>query len=131
MEKQEVLKLHEYRGLISKIEFLEGLSETEFNEGMIKFNIPDITRIGQTNNGEGVWGWISPTDKISYENNGFQGEIKAILCNTPLNFFGILFWGTEVVIKCNGSSRPVISYEWVRKNITEKEWYSEAMSKEN
>lgn len=125
MEEKSVKELLEERGMVYKGEFIESLSEDEFNKGMIKFNIPDKREIGGTINGEGVWGWISPEDKEKYIDDSFEGELKCILCNHPINFYGYLFWGTEVVIKCNGSRRPVLSSDWVRENITSKDWYTD------
>lgn len=123
MDKNYVKELHELRGMIYKGDFLESLSEDEFNAGTIKFNIPDEDKIGMTNNGEGVWGWVTPEDKEKYNNDSFDGEIKVILCNTPLNFYGLFFWGTELVIKCNGASRPVLSSRWMKEEIFTKDWY--------
>lgn len=123
MKKHEVIKLHNERGLVSKIDFLETLPKEVFEGNVIKFNIPSADKIGKTNNGEGVWGWVSVEDKSKHDDDEFRGEIPAILCNTPMNFGGILFWGTEVLIKCNGNMRPVISSDWVENNILGKEWY--------
>ena len=69
------------------------------------------------------WGWVSPEDKERYNDDSFTGEIAVILCNQPLNFYGLFFWGTELVIKCNGSSRPVLSDRWMNENVFCKEWY--------
>lgn len=40
-------------------------------------------------------------------------------------FLWLSVLGTEVVIKCNGSIRPVLSSDWVRENITSKDWYAD------
>ncbi len=56
---------------------------------------------------------MSPEDKEKYDNDNFYGEIKAVLCNDPLSWDGILFWGCEVNVKCNGSLRPVVSFDYI------------------
>lgn len=119
----KIKEIHEIRGLSYKADFLESLSEEEFMSGMIKFNIPDEDEVGETNNGEGVWGWIAREDREKYNDDNFKGDIKVILANTPLNFFGIFFWGTELEITCNGKERPVLSFEWVKKNVFQQDWY--------
>lgn len=125
MDKNEVKELHVLRGLCYKGDFLERLSEDEFNAGMIKFNIPDEDKIGKTINGEGVWGWISKEDREKYNNGNFKGELKVILANTPLKFYGLFFWGTELAITCQGSNRPVLSAQWMKKNVLSKDWYNQ------
>lgn len=59
-------------------------------------------------------GWVTPKDKEKYNDNGFYGEIKAILTNQPLNYCGALDWGCEVVLKCNGADRPELSDDFIR-----------------
>lgn len=99
-----------------KSEFFEGLSEDEKNAGYIKFNIPAFNDIYATN-GEGVWGWVSPEDKVKYDDDGYTGEITAILCNAPLYYSYKLKWGAEVVLKCHGSKRPTLDPEWIKKYL--------------
>lgn len=123
MDKNDIKELHDLRGLCYKGDFLESLSEDEFNSGMIKFNIPDEDNIGKTINGEGVWGWVTKEDKEKYDDDNFSGDIKVILANTPLNFYGLFFWGTELCITCNGSSRPVLSMQWMQENVISKDWW--------
>lgn len=102
--------------LTYKGDFIEKMSEKEFNAGCIKFNIPDKNNI-HSSNGEGVWGWVTPEDKEKYNDNTFVGTIKAILCDHPLNYSGILSWGMEVEILCRGDMRATLNPDWVRKNI--------------
>lgn len=105
---------------VNKSDFIKGLTEQEFNAGTIKFNIPDPDVLGTTLNGEGVWGWLSPEDKSKYLDDSFFGEIKAILLNYPFNYSDLLTWGDEVIIRCNGSMRPVLSEVWIKECLAEK-----------
>lgn len=102
--------------LINRGEFIESLSEQEFKEGCFKFNIPDENNIYSLN-GEGVWGWTSSEEFKKYNDNNYHGKITAILCNSPLNYFGMLEWGTEVVLQCNGDCRPTLDPDWVKENL--------------
>lgn len=102
--------------LTYKGDFIEKLTEEEFKAGCIKFNIPNEDDI-YSSNGEGVWGWVAPEDKEKYNDDTFYGTMKAILCNQPLNYSGVLSWGMEVEIFCRGDMRPTLNPDWVRKNI--------------
>ncbi len=124
MDICEVKALCESRGLPYKADFLETLSDEELNSGYIKFNIPDIDEMDSLN-GEGVWGWVSPKDKKKYNDDSFTGEITAILCNMPLNFCGILWYGSEVEITCHGEKRPTLSKQWVEDNILSAAWFKQ------
>lgn len=118
MEEKEIKILCKKRGLPYKGDFLSQLSEEEFRAGCIKFYIP----LPESKTGESIWGWIYKKDRPRYERGSFSGEMKAILCNTPLSYYGVLFWGSEVMIKCE-NGRAVISDDWVRKYILEAEWF--------
>lgn len=118
----EVKVLCEKRNLPYKADFLDGLSDEQRNDGYIKFNIPDEENLGSLN-GEGVWGWVTPEDKDKWADDTFTGEITAILCNSPLNFCGILWYGSEVKITCHGNKRPTLSKRWVEENILNTEWF--------
>lgn len=102
--------------VVGKKEFVESLSKEAFNAGLIKFNIPDEDNITNLN-GEGVWGWVVEEDKEKYNDDSFNGNITAILLNQPLNYYGMLNWADEVVLKCHGSSRPTLDPEWVMENL--------------
>ena len=119
---EEVEALCRERNLPYKGEFLKSLSDEQRDAGYIKFNIPDIENLDSAN-GEGVWGWVSPEDKLKHDDDRYHGEITAILCNTPINFYGILWWGSEVKITCHGSSRPTLSKQWVTDNILNAPWF--------
>lgn len=121
MNINDVKELVESRGMVYKGEFLQGLSEEEFNKGMRKVNLQDINNLNSPN-GEGVWVWISPEDIKEYDNDGDK-VIKVILANSPFNYIGILFWGSELEVKCNGSNRPTLSKEWVTEKILNADWY--------
>lgn len=123
MNVDDVKALCEERSLPFKADFLETLSEHELNDGYIKFNIPDEDRLDSLN-GEGVWGWVTPEEKEKYNDDSYTGEITAILCNTPLNFYGILWYGSEVKLTCHGDSRPTLSKQWVEDNILNAEWFN-------
>ena len=47
---------------------------------------------------------------------GLRRKIKAVLCNNPINYFGILFWGCEIPIICQGEDRPILSEDYI-KNV--------------
>lgn len=51
-----------------------------------------------------------------FMDDNFYGEIKAVLCNNPINYFGILFWGCEIPIICQGEDRPILSEDYI-KNV--------------
>ena len=104
------------KDLVNKGEFFEKLPEVEQKAGYIKFNIPDEDKINSLN-GEGVWGWCSEEDKEKYNDDNYHGNIVAILLNTPINYFGRLVWGTEVVLKCHGDSRPTLDPDWVKEYL--------------
>ncbi len=104
------------KDIVNKSSFVESMTETQFNEGTIKFNIPNEGNI-HSHNGEGVWGWISPEDREKYNNSGYHGKLDAILLNTPLNYFGLLSWGDEVKLRCHGESRPTLDPDWVKEHL--------------
>lgn len=118
----EVELLCNERGLPYKGKFLEGLSQEELDAGYMKFNIPDVDNLDSLN-GEGVWGWMKPEDKVKYQDDKFYGELTAILCDYPLNFCGILWCGSEVVVQCHGNNRPTLSKRWVEEKILAAPWY--------
>lgn len=122
MTIKDVEILCEERNLPYKGAFLESLSEAQLNAGYIKFNIPDIDDL-DSSNGEGVWGWVTPEDKVKYDDDRYNGEITAILCNMPLNFSGILWWGSEVKLICRGSNRPTLSKKWITHKILNTPWF--------
>lgn len=102
--------------MINKSEFIESMDKEKFNEGLIKFNIPDENNIYSLN-GEGVWGWVTQEDREKYYEDTCTNKITAVLLNTPLNYYGILKWGDEVVLQCHGNSRPTLDPDWVMENL--------------
>ena len=102
--------------MINKTEFIENMDKEDFEKGLIKFNILDEDRTSSLN-GEGVWGWVTQEDKEKYDDNTYKGKITAILVNRPLNYYGILRWGDEVVLQCHGDSRPTLAPDWVKENL--------------
>ena len=102
--------------IINKKDFIESLTEEEFNAGTIKFNIPNEQNIYSLN-GEGVWGWVSSEDKDKYYDDTYNGTIIAILLNSPFNYKELLNWGDEVRLKCLGCNRPILDPEWVKENL--------------
>lgn len=102
--------------IVNKGEFIKNIPEEQFKAGQIKFNIPDEEQI-YSKNGEGVWGWVTPEDKRNYDDDTFNGKIKAVLLNSPLNYFGRLVWGAEVVLQCHGAERPTLDPEWVTEYL--------------
>lgn len=57
MDKEDIKKLCEERGIIYKADFMDGLSEKQFDEGCIKLYIPADENGGC---GEGIWGCEIP-----------------------------------------------------------------------
>lgn len=104
--------------MVNKGDFIEALTEEQFNAGLIKFNIPGDDRLHSLN-GEGVWGWVTQEDKAKYHDDKYGGKITAILLNHPIEYFGRLVWGTEVVLQCHGCSRPTLDPEWVKEYLWE------------
>ena len=102
--------------MINKGEYFESLTDEQKEAGYIKFNIPDADNIYSTN-GEGVWGWVSLEDKEKWNDDNFTGKITAILLNTPLNYYPVLKWGTEVALQCHGAMRPTLDPEWVKEHL--------------
>ena len=106
----------EFIKALPSYEYETGFKFNEYEAGLIKFNIPDEDDI-YSNNGEGVWGWVTPEDKEKYNDDSYTGQIVAILLNNPLNYWGRLNWGDEVVLDCHGKNRPTLSPEWVKEYL--------------
>ena len=121
MNINEVKNLVESRNVIYKGEFLQQLSEKEFNNGIRKVNLQEIDNLDRLN-GEGVWAWLDEEGRKEYDSNSNK-IIKAILVNSPLEYMGILFWGSEIEIRCNYGNRPNLSKEWVVEKILNANWY--------
>lgn len=102
--------------IVNKREFMEQLSEEDFQAGLFKFNIPDSDNI-HSMNGEGVWGWLTPEEYKKYDDDKFTGKVTAILMNTPMNYYPILKWCSEVVVQCHGECRPTLDPEWVKEYL--------------
>ena len=111
-----LVEIEEEKIIPDRFNFLKRLSKEELNAGYIKFNIPDDEDINNTS-AEGVWGWVTPEDRLKYEDNNFFGNITAILCNNPLNFFEKLRFGSEVLLKCNGDKRPTLDPGWMTEYL--------------
>lgn len=124
MSNDEVMQLHELRGLCYKGDFLRRLSDEEFNEGLIKFEMLDDGSEDGMNISERIWGWVTKEDKEKYMDDSYSGDIKVILANNPLNFAGVLFWGTELAIT-RKSGNPVLSAQWMKDNVFCKDWYKQ------
>lgn len=102
--------------MVNRGEYFTSLTDAQKEAGHIKFNIPNEDNIN-SKNGEGVWGWVSPEDKEKWNDDNFHGKITAILLNTPLNYYPVLRWGTEVTLKCHGEMRPTLDPEWVKEYL--------------
>ena len=103
--------------IINKEDFLKTLTDEQLNAGYLKFNIPDEDNPTSLN-GEGVWGWATPDEKEKYNDNAYNWKIVAILMNQPIEYYGRLNYGDEVVLKCHGDGRPTLDPEWVKENLT-------------
>ena len=114
----EVKKCAESIGIEYLGEELDGMSENDLKVGYIKFNIPNKP-YDTDGNGEGVWGWVDPETKQRYEDDSYNGQIQAILCNNPFTDYGVLRWGMLVQLKCHGPYRPSLDMEWL-DNIIKK-----------
>lgn len=117
-------------GLTWKGDILEALTDKEKAAGYVTFNIPDP--VDQTmKNTEEAWAWVTPEDKEKYDDNYYYGPVKAILCEDPAYYMGILVAGVEVVIWCNGKRRPILDPDWVEENLMFKQLEVELKEKEN
>lgn len=122
MDMQEVKELVESRGMVYKGEFLSNVTEEEFSKGMRKVNLPEIDDLDSPN-GEGVWVYVQPEDRDLYDGYSKGNIINVILANTSLYYPDIIFWGSEVPVRLNGTSRPTLSKEWVTEKILESDWF--------
>lgn len=122
MTIDEVKNIVESRKMVYKGFFLEQLSKEEFKAGMRKVNLQEITDLDSLN-GEGCWAWFSEHDRKKYDNCE-NGIVKAILANSPVEYMGILFWGSELEVKCNGNYRATLSKEWVNEKILKSDWFN-------
>ena len=102
--------------IVNKGSFIESLTEEQFNAGLLKFNIPGDDRLNSLN-GEGVWGWAAQEEKEKYNNDRYHDKITVILLNQPLEYFGLLRWGDEVVLRCHGAMRPTLDPDWVKEYL--------------
>lgn len=102
--------------IANREKFIETLTEEQLDAGYLKFNIPDETNITSLN-GEGVWGWAAPEEKEKYNGDIYKGKITVILMNQPINYYGRLHWGDEVILQCHGNNRPTLDPEWVKENL--------------
>ena len=116
--EQTAIDLCEERGFVNKREFIQNLTDEEWEDGLIRVKIPDYDGIP-----EYLWVWISMEDRLKYLKENSNEIITGILCNTPLNFSGILCCFFEIEIQCRGKELPIISEEWVYKNILNADWY--------
>ena len=102
--------------IINKEDFLRTLTEEQLNVGYLKFNIPDEDNPTYLN-GEVVWGWATPDEKRKYDDDNYNGKITAILMDQPIEYYGRLNWGDEVILQCHGDKRPTLDPEWVKENL--------------
>ena len=101
--------------IINRKDFLSNLTQEEEEAGYIKFNIPPEYPDAYP---EGVWGWVTVPDKARYMSNSFSGCLTAILCNDPLNYRGILSYGSEVIIRCKGKYRAELDPKWIQEYLS-------------
>lgn len=102
--------------ITNKEDFIKTLTDEQLNAGYLKFNIPDANKPTSLN-GEGVWGWASLEEKEKYDHDNYNGKITAILMNHPIEYFGRLKWGDEVILQCHGDRRPTLDPDWVKENL--------------
>lgn len=123
---EEIARYVERRGYKYKGDIIRKLSVKDFDNGCVRFNIPTINNIRKlinkderhtTCNGEGCFVWLFPEDKEKYKDNNFYGELPGILVNSPIYDTYGLIWGIEIIIKCNGAKRPILSPKWVMNHI--------------
>ena len=102
--------------LKNKKDFIKSLPNTEKEDGYIQFYIPHSNTI-RSLTGELVWGWVKPEDKKKYNDLTYRGALTAILVCTPMEYEGVLEFGTEVVVRCHGVDRPTLDPEWVNEYL--------------
>lgn len=109
--------------LHDKGEFLKSLSQEELNNGCVLFDLPSrydikLKKGKRVTSNESIWGWVNAEDKKKYHDDGFYGEITAILLNDPLtDLEHLLYKGIEVKLQCRGPVRPILSSYWLNKYI--------------
>lgn len=112
--------LDELRRIPNKEDFIRSLTDSQLQDGTIKFNIPEQNEIYSLN-GEGVYGYISPTEYEKYDCPWYYGKITAILLNSPITYGDKLGLFDEVELQCHGNSRPTLDPDFVNDNLLCKE----------
>lgn len=84
-----------------KSKFLKSLGKEEFNNGLIRVDIKDKDGLI-----ENVWAYQTQSDDKSI----------AILANTPLSYFPILYWGVEIKLK-RYENTIELDNEWLEEEI--------------
>ena len=113
-------------GLTYRGDEIDAMTNKEFTDRVVKFNIPNPAE-PTCLNGEEVWGLVNgKEDKADYDNDKYFGKLSVILCNTPLYYSDILHWGVEVVIQCNGSNCPILDPEWISSILRKQRCINES-----
>lgn len=128
LNEEDIKALSEERDIPYRGDDIRKLSEEEFQAGARRINLQDIDNLDSLN-GEGCWGWYSEEDRKRYDNNEY-GTATCILLNSPIDYMGVLFWGSELKIKLNETNRPTLDKEWVKEKILGTDWFRKFMSEE-
>lgn len=92
----------------NKGDYIESLSEENLNRGLVKIHIPDPDAVV---NGEDVWGYLGPREKLSTKR-----KFKIILLNNSFCYLGFLHWGDEILCKRKGDSYT-LDVDWINNCI--------------
>ena len=87
--------------IINKSEFLKSLNEEEFNSGMFRVFIEEDDKIQ-----ESLWAYQPKDGDKSF----------AILANTPVSYFPVLYWGVEIKLKYR-DGMAILDNEWIEKEL--------------
>ena len=102
----------------NKEKFLKTLTYEQLKAGYIRFNVPNKDN-PTCLNGEVVFGWVSPEEKEKYDDDTYNGKIKAILTSQPKEYYGRFNYGDEVILQCHGDSSPTLDPEWIKEILTD------------
>lgn len=107
-----------FKDFVDKSYFLESLNEREFNNGVTKIYIFDSERFpDEFHYDESLWAYFTEEEREKVKDDSYFGEIKCVLCNSPLNFCGILNWGTEVIVKKDIDECLKLSGRWMKEML--------------
>lgn len=110
--------MNTFKNFVDKRSFLESLSEEEFNNGLLRIRIINDEKFPEEcYYDESLWAYFTEEEREKVKDDSYFGEIKGVLCNSPLNFCGILNWGTEVIVKKDIDECLKLSKKWMKEML--------------